>query len=304
MTAPGFVEQPLAGDPAVALLAVPAARGVAQLLDARGESLVVGRGASIRSWARGQLGRGRPSPKPGARPRVDLSILAASIRFALARSPFHERLLFERLMAPLVPLSRRRDLRPPGWLWLTAERFPRLLAHGAAGGAAFGPFRDTKTAARARDALQKSHLLRPCDYEFAPDPAWRTGLRCVYAQVRTCAAPCLAREDEATYRARAASVTARLAAPPEDDALLPTYAGPRAARATVVESLADGLLEIHPVAGWRVLDEAVVVGQPGEPEHDVIARVTWPPPTTPGDDAPWLGAWLADKKRTGRWLRL
>lgn len=303
MTAPDFVLRPLAGDLAAALLALPAARGVAQLLDARGESLVVGRGASIRSWARGQLGRARPSPKPGARPRVDLSKLAASIRFALARSPFHERLLFERLMAPLVPLSRRRDLRPPGWLWLTAERFPRLLAHGAFGGDVFGPFRDAKTATRARDALQKQHLLRPCDFDFAPDPAWPTGLRCVYAQVRTCAAPCLAREAETTYRARAASVAARLAAPPEHDALLPACAGPRAGKALVVESLADGAFEVHPVAGWRVLDDGVVVGRPGEPEHDVIARVTWPAATS-GDDAPWLGAWLADKKRTGRWVRL
>jgi excinuclease UvrABC nuclease subunit len=304
VTAPLFALQPLAGDLAAALLSLPAARGVAQLLDARGESLVVGRGASIRSWARGQLGRGRPSPKPGARPRVDLSKLAVSIRFALARSPFHERLLFERLMAPLVPLSRRRDLRPPGWLWLTDERFPRLLAHGAAGGRALGPFRDAKTAARARDALQKRHLLRPCDFDFEPDPGWPTGLRCVYAQVRTCAAPCLAREDAEAYRARAARALRELSDPAEGDDALPAHLGRRDQRAAVVEELAGGALEVHPVDAWQVLEDGAVVGAPGEPLADVLSRVTWPPPASPADDAPWLVAWLAEKKRSGRWLRL
>lgn len=306
MTAPAtsFAVQPLGDGLAAALLSLPAVRGVAQLLDANGESLLVGRGASIRSWARAQLGQARPSPKPGARPRTDLSKLASAVRYAPARSPFHERLLFERLMAPLVPLSRRRDLRPPGWLWLTDERFPRLLAHGAAGGTAFGPFRDAKAAARAREAVQKRHLLRPCDFEFEPDPAWPTGVRCVYAQVRTCAAPCLAREDAEAYRARAQRALLELAAPAADDAALPTFVGRREQRAVVVEELAGGALEVHPVAAWQVLEAGAVVGAAGEPLDAVLARVAWPLPAAPAADAPWLVAWLAEKGRSGRWLRL
>ena len=67
-------------------------------------------------------------------------------------------------------------------------------------GPLYGPFRDRRAAEKARDALQRTFPLRPCDYDFEPDPALPLGLACLYAQVRSCAAPCLARVSEAEYR--------------------------------------------------------------------------------------------------------
>ena len=111
-------------------------------------------------------------------------------------------------MAPLVPLSARRDLKPPRYLHLDpAERFPRVTVRGTRRerAALFGPFRDRRGARSARDAVsQRSFPLRPCDYAFEPDPALPLGLGCLYAQVRTCAAPCLSRVSEEAYRALAA----------------------------------------------------------------------------------------------------
>ena len=90
-----------------------------------------------------------------------------------------------------MPASARRDLKPPAFLHLDpAERFPRVTrARERASGALYGPFRDRRAAEKARDALQRLFPLRPCDYGFEPDPALPLGLACLYAQVRSCAAP-------------------------------------------------------------------------------------------------------------------
>ena len=56
-------------------------------------------------------------------------------------------------MAPLVPLSSRRDLKPPAFLHLDpAQRFPRVSVRGAGedGASLFGPFRDRRAAEKAQ----------------------------------------------------------------------------------------------------------------------------------------------------------
>jgi hypothetical protein len=297
---PALAFVPVAGDPASALARVPSAPGVGQILGPGGKSLVLASASNLRRWAASRLGLGKP-PLAGRRPKTDLSGIATAIGWAEAEGPFRQRLLYERLVAGLVPLSARRDLKPPAFLHLDpAERFPRLIVRPGGAGPLFGPFRDRKAAERARDALHRLFPLRPCDLAFEPDPALPLGLACLYAQVRSCAAPCLARVSEADYRAIAARAAAWLADPTlrEDaPAAVPAVvaaagaarAAAGAARAVVVDAgrLTVGL---YPVRAGRVLDSAAVL-VPVAGLDDAVAALSWPEAEGP-DDWPWLAAWL------------
>jgi hypothetical protein len=288
-----------------ALSLLPSGAGAAQVLGPDGRALVTGRAANVRRWAASRLGAGRP-PRKGARPALDLSPVATGVRFALTTSAFHQRLVFERLMAERVPLSARRDLKAPAYLHLDpAERFPRLTVRLAAGdrGGLYGPFKDKAAAGRARDAVQKRFPLRPCDYVFEPDPVLPVGIGCVYAQVRTCAAPCLCRVSEEEYRELARRVAAFLGggeAEP-DPPLAPWVAAADGSRGLVVETGRAGL-ELYPVWNGAVLEEgAVTVRPPGDLEA-AVAALGWAEPSPPRDDTPWLSAWLHARRRSGHHL--
>ena len=87
--------------------------------------------SNLRAWAASHLGQGRAAA-PGRRPRTNLAPIATAVGFSVTEGPFRQRLLFERVMAPLVPLSARRDLKPPAFLHLDpAQRFPRVSVRGA-----------------------------------------------------------------------------------------------------------------------------------------------------------------------------
>lgn len=305
------------GDLDAFLKRLPSARGVAQILGESGDSLLVGRATSLKRWAATQLGRAKPpkNPKPLRRPRTDLTSLVRQIRFARTTSPFHERLVFERLVAPLVPLSKRKDLRPPAWVWISSERFPRLTVRPEPGPSGFGPFRDAKTATRARESLEKRLGLRPCDFSFEPDPALPLGLRCVYAQVRTCSAPCLTRVDERDYQQRALAAAAAMTFPPADE-WVPPHVGPSLGAAVVLERTQDAV-ELYPVLAQRVLEQGAVRGRQQDSPESLAERLTWPlesavagasagsaTPRRVADDSAWLSSWLSEKKRSGRFVPL
>jgi len=292
----GFV--PL-GDVAGAVAGIPAAPGVGQILGPEGRSLLLATAPNLRRWAASNLGLGKPVA-PGRRPKTNLAGIATAVGWAETDGPFRQRLLYERLVAPLVPLGARRDLRPPAFLHLDpAERFPRVGVRGAHEGPTglYGPFRDRRAAEKARGALLRLFPLRPCDYVFEPDPAWPTGLGCLYAQVRSCAAPCLRRVDEEEYRAlakRAAEWLALPAARGEAKAAVPAaVASAEGSRGLVVD---PGRREVglYPVSGGRVLEEAASIVPPAEVEA-ALARLRWPPPDGPAD-WPWLASWLCSPR--------
>jgi hypothetical protein len=276
---------------------------VVQLLGAGEQSLLIGRAASIRRWAASNLGMG-PPPKPGRRPRTDLSPVAATLRWAETTSTFHQRVVFERLMAAHVPLAARRDLKRPVYLHLDPEeRFPRVTLRPMAGDGyhLFGPLRDRRAAERAAQELLKRFPLRPCDYGFEPDPALALGLGCVYAQVRSCAAPCLARVSEAEYRALARAAVAFLAEPSARpvDSSVPHWVQDGGGRGIAVEA-ARGGVELYPVVGGAVVEDAAVVA-PAPAITAALEGMSWPQP--PGrDDRPWLLAWLAVPRRGAAYL--
>jgi hypothetical protein len=300
---------PLEPDLTAALGALPARPGVAQIVGPGGKSLVIGRPANLRRWAAGHLGQGPPAPK-GRRPRTDLRPVAREVRWTATTSVFHQRLVFERLMAQHVRPEARRDLKPPAYVHLdTAERFPRLSVRGADAPpqSLYGPFRDRRAATRAIEALHKLIPLRPCDFTFEPAPDLALGLGCLFAQVRTCAAPCLVRTSEHDYRAlavRAAALLSRPDARPEGAASWapPWVAAVAESRALVVEKTKGGI-ELYPVREGAVLEEASVRVEPGR-LAEALASLRWPAPDPPRDDRRWLSAWLHAPKRTGAFIVL
>jgi excinuclease ABC subunit C len=293
------------GDLAERLAALPTSAGVAQVLGPEGKNLLIGRAANLRRWAVSHLGAGRP-PAKGKRPPTNLRPVATGVAYAVTTSPFQQKLVYERLMARHVPLEKRRDLKIPAFLHLDpAERFPRVsvrrLAESPRG--LFGPFRDKKAAERARDAVHKAVPLRPCDYTFEPDPALPLGLGCLFAQVRSCAAPCLSRTSEADYRQMAAETASRLARGAAGfDWLPPWMAAAAGARGMVVDR-ARGRVLLYPVAEGRVLEaEAIVLD-----ESDVdgaAARLRWDVGGEGPSDWPWLLGWLASPRGRGTYVAL
>lgn len=302
MPAPRLTSVPFA-DLAAALPELPARAGVGQILAADGRNLMIGRASSLRRWFATHLGGHRPRGA-AKRPPTDLSPLATTLAYAETSSAFQQRLLFERLMGEHVPLSARRDLRTPAYLHLDpSERFPRVSVRVGGAGPLFGPFHDRRAAQRAREALHKRLPLRPCDYSFEPDPALPLGLGCLYAQVRSCAAPCLARVGEADYRAiavRAATLLGDPARRPDDMApwLPPWISG--AGAGLVLERGRDGL-ELYPLRDGAVLDDAAASCAP-EDLDEAIAVLGWTAAAPVRDDRPWLCAWLRGPRKSGSLL--
>jgi hypothetical protein len=308
VTAARLTTVPLEGEVAAVLATVPAVAGVGQILGPESRNLLIGKPANLRRWAASRLGVGKP-PKKGARPPTDLRPIATAIAYQTTTSPFHQRLAFERVMARHVPSSARRDLKSPSYLHLDArERFPRITIRSAESGlhGLYGPFRDRRTAESARQHLHKRFPLRPCDYSFEPDPALPLGLGCLYAQVRSCAAPCLARVSEEEYRASAAQAATYLAGPEarEEGAealLRPWVAAAEPGTALVVERGRSGL-EVYPVRRGAVLEEGSVVVAAGEPLESALARVRWPDVGSERDDGPWISSWLNGPRRRAAYV--
>jgi hypothetical protein len=238
--------------------------------------------------------------------------VARAISFAATTSAFQQRLVFERVMARHVPWGARRDLKPAAYLHLDpGERFPRVTVRGAASAGAtlpglFGPFRNRRAAARAVAALHKLFPLRPCDFEFQPAADLALGLGCVYAQVRTCAAPCLTRVTEDAYRSLAAEAAHFLAGPqgrPEEArSWIPEWVSAADSRAVVIEEARAGL-EIYPIVAGTVLDDQVMTTRGADIEH-VLDGMNWTGAEGTGHDRDWLVAWMYTPKRTGRYVVL
>jgi hypothetical protein len=305
--APALALLDLSGGVEPALASVPPRPGVGQLLGPDGRNLVLGTTANLRRWAASHLGLGKPAPA-GRRPRTNLAGIAASVGFVETRGPFHQRLTYERLMAPLVPLSARRDLKPPAFLQLDpTQRFPRVTIAGLAPeGPLFGPFRDRRAAEKARDAVHRVFPLRPCDFRFEPDPSLPLGLACLYAQVRSCAAPCLARTSEEEYRALASRAAAWLADPgsrADAPAAVPPTVADASGRALVVDA-AHGAVGLFPVLGGCVLDSAVR-WPAAEALEAALRALEWPAERAAGDsDWPWLASWLRGSRARTAFLLL
>ena len=258
----------LQGGVDAALALIPSAAGVGQIVAAGERNLVIGRPSNLRRWAASHLGRARPvKPAPGKlppRPPTDLTPIAVAIAYVKTTSPFGQRLAFERLMARYVSLAKRRDLKRPAYLRLDLdERFPRLVIQPTPdGGHVFGPFRDSRAATRARDALYKRFRIRPCDFDFKPAHDLPDGL--------------------------AAEVARALDGSGEVTEISP-WVRRADGRSLVVERGKAGL-EVYPIVGGGVIEEAAVAVTLDGLDQSIDA-LAWTCVAEPRDDTPWLNAW-------------
>jgi hypothetical protein len=129
-----------------------------------------------------------------------------------------------------------------------------------------------------------------------PDPALPLGLNCIYAQVRSCAAPCLGRVSEDEYRSLASRAAAWLADPDAREDVPPSFPSAVAGaegRAVVVDAGRRDVA-LCPVREGRVLDASLVLSPPGELEAS-LGRLEWPK-TEGASDWRWLASWLRSPK--------
>lgn len=274
------------------LEALPTAAGVAMIEGPEGQTLLLTRTANIRKWAAQNLGAG-PPPRRGQRPKTNLAGVATAVSCILAPTPFERTLVFERWMAPLVPYAKRKDLLPPVFLSLDAgERLARVSIVATAAPHVFGPFRNRKAAERASAALHKEYPLRPCDHGFEPHPELPLGRACLYAQVRSCSAPCLSRVSEDAYRSLAAEAVSALTSPEGRQGALalavPITVGAAHGRGLVVSKVRGGAV-LHPVVRGRVQDGVALTE---EAMDEAVACLRWEAADTLPDDWAWLSTWL------------
>jgi hypothetical protein len=149
--------------------------------------------------------------------------------------------------------------------------------------------------------------LRPCDFAFEPDPALPLGLGCLYAQVRSCAAPCLSRISEEAYRDLARSAEQLLlGCSPRPEALtkvLPDFVAPAGSRGLVATSNPEEV-ELYPVRGGAVLEVgAVRLGRAALAEAGVLdaalGALVFDAPAPLPDDLPWLLQWILGPRKGG-----
>jgi len=135
------------------------------------------------------------------------------------------------------------------------------------GGDVFGPFRDTRAATRARDALYKHFRIRDCDFGFKPERDLPDGL---------------------------AADVARALDGAGDVPEIPPWVRRAEGRSLVVERGRDGL-EVYPIAGGGVIEEAAVAVTPDGLEQS-IDGLAWTCVAEARDDTPWLNAWRHGKR--------
>jgi hypothetical protein len=297
---PPFASVPLS--PEAPLEAFPKTAGVLEFLGREGRSLLVGRPQNLRRFVAMHTGRG-PAPKKGARPPLDLRAIAVLVRYRETRSAFEQRLVFERTLK--VPRAKRRDLKDAYFVALDPEeRFPRFaIRHGDPGEPAlFGPFRGRAQADEAVAALTASFPLRPCDFVFEPRVDLPLGEACLFAQTRSCPAPCLVRISEGDYRdlaRRAAAVLEDPRARGEATPLPPFVTRSLGSSGLVV--IPGDEVSLYPVLGWSVL-ETGAARAPRSGVREAVRSLSFAPGPTPPDDSPWLTEWLYARKREGAYL--
>src|SRR5262249_8714987 len=133
-------------------------------------------------------------------------------------------------------------------------------------------------------------------------PALVLGLGCLYAQGRTCVAPCLVRVSEEAYRGLASEAAAVLAdpaaRPPETAEWLKPWVAAAGGPGLVVEAGKKGL-ELYPVHGGRVFEAGAVLA-PAEELAAAVEGLGWPhTPPEEASDWPWLSAWIHGPHKAG-----
>ncbi|NYE48736.1 DNA polymerase-3 subunit epsilon [Spinactinospora alkalitolerans] len=178
---------------------LPDAPGVYVFEDAKGDALYVGKSGSLRKRVRSYFTASE------TRGRVrEMLALAERVTPIVCGSALEAEVRELRLIAERKPPYNRRSRNPERavWLKLTREAYPRLSVVREVrddGAPYLGPFRSSREAEMAREALHQTFPLRQCTHRLGPGR--RAVSACVLAQMGRCGAPCEGRESPADYDA-------------------------------------------------------------------------------------------------------
>ena len=213
------------GDPKAALAALPQSAAVFALYftgdpadgsssaepstDSRAEPYI-GRTPNLRARLARLL---QPSPKHPR--RLHLAGLVRRIEWRLTGSEFESLLLQFDLLQKLYGAKalERMHLRHPAFVrFLGVNPYPRVVVTHRPSQReadwAYGPFPSRAAAERYSEELLKLFLLRRCDFDLAPDPAFPG---CVYSEMKMCLAPCFKGCSDERYQEESAAVQSFLA---------------------------------------------------------------------------------------------
>ena len=172
--------------------------GVYRMLNAASEVLYVGKARNLKARVSNYA---RPSGHSGRIARMISETV--SMMFLTTRTELEALLLEQNLIKQLKPrynVLLRDDKSFPNILISREHAFPQLKKHRGAKkekGNYFGPFASAGAVNRTLNQLQKVFLLRNCS-----DSMFASRTRpCLQHQIKRCAAPCVARVDEAAYAA-------------------------------------------------------------------------------------------------------
>ncbi|RNL86365.1 DEDD exonuclease domain-containing protein [Halostreptopolyspora alba] len=175
---------------------VPESPGVYVFTDAKGDALYIGKSANMRKRVRSYFTAAE------TRGRIREMIPLVEGVTAIACGTGVEAEVRElRLIAERKPPYNRHSRNPERsvWLRLTREAFPRLSIVRAVrddGAPVVGPFRSSREAELAREALHHALPLRQCTQRLSPK---KTVPACVLAEIGKCGAPCEGHESPEDY---------------------------------------------------------------------------------------------------------
>ncbi|CAM4114268.1 DEDD exonuclease domain-containing protein [Nocardiopsis rhodophaea] len=186
---------------------VPDAPGVYVFTDAKGDMLYVGKSSNLRRRVRSYFTAAE------TRGRIrEMIALVEGVTPIVCETPLEAEVRELRLIAERKPPYNRRSRNPgrAAWLKLTREAYPRLSVVRVIrddDAPYIGPFRSSREAELAREALHHAIPLRQCAHRFSPS---RRISACVLAQLGKCGAPCDGSESPREYAAHAAAAEAAM----------------------------------------------------------------------------------------------
>ena len=178
---------------------LPADPGVYLFRNAPGEILYVGKAKSLRARVRSYLARGG---SPGVKTR-ELVRRTATVDTLVVASEAEALILEANLIKEYQPrfnIQLRDDKKYPYVRVTVNEQYPRAHVTRRVrddGSRYFGPFVSVGRMRRALELLKRTYGVRSCRYDLPREAPPRP---CLDHHIGRCAAPCVGRQSEASYR--------------------------------------------------------------------------------------------------------